>query len=931
MQPYGLTADQVAAGQFPPEIMALGAAFGLTPSTYPGHQSTATNATSQAGVPIAPNPQGLNRGIDWMGPPANMNRFASYLASSGLPGLEQVIHQDAATGQNYSYPSGVNYPFSTETGMVHTRFSQIPSVAGPQRVIRASSTHPGANWDATAQGESHGNWQINTGNGFFGGLQFLQSSWEAAGGLRYAPRADLASPEDQKTVADRLLAMQGPGAWPNTFVPGYATGGEIKSASPAGTNNWGGEGPWREGKGPMPSWGIPPTAAAGGGGPYPGQMGGQGSGGGIGVPGWWSHAWQNLDPSQIPKWWWGQAPHMDSGGAVPMIGHAGEHMLTRADVAAMGGQAGVYSFRDLLHRQGGGAIFDPQHQAGGPPGPGPAPSSTRIGGVEPYAHGGGPPGAGGGIGGGLVDTAIGAGAMALDAMAPGAGTAAAIAANIAIKEITRAIQFGGQVAGIGVQGLMDTFLPFGGSELAGNNWFTRIAGGLVGAAPQIANVAGQLTSQALQGGQARSADRFSGHRPVAGSAARTARGDAAAAHPRAGGRQRRRATSTRAGPRQQRHHKQQPRHRRRHRPHPHHPPGLHVPGSDAVTAPVVPTITYPSGPITPHGAYYLRNPNYPSLSLYAYDESIVFHLLGGRAIPDRTIPESVHIRRDGLKGLIPPWTTIDQKGATQDGTSFIDALYDPMEVTINVTARGRNGAYTQRVVSDLVAAIDVKQTSRLSWFTQRLGNWWADLRWFNTPPDVMTCGGQTTRQELTLILRADNGFWRTNNNVVYTAGSGFLTRMNIGDQSMFDRYTCIGPGTFRFADGPGSTSMVEFGPLLPGQIAQIRTDPRKRGVVDLTSAQSSPQGQAMQQQAIDDFGSFTALFSVLQALTGLLGVGPTPPQGNLYSLLRGRFSDRAAIPAKSPGKPAEPYSVKVEVSGGGQLICAGTPLRRLPY
>ena len=54
-----------------------------------------------------------------------------------------------------------------------------------------------ANWPAIAQGESGGNWQTNTGNGYFGGLQFKQSSWEASGGLAYAPRADLASPEQQ--------------------------------------------------------------------------------------------------------------------------------------------------------------------------------------------------------------------------------------------------------------------------------------------------------------------------------------------------------------------------------------------------------------------------------------------------------------------------------------------------------------------------------------------------------------------------------------------------------------------------------------------------------------------------------------------------------------------------------------------------------------
>jgi len=103
----------------------------------------------------------------------------------------------------------------------------------------------------------------------------------------------------------------------------------------------------------------------------------------------------------------------------------------------------------------------------------------------------------GGVGiqqGGLVDTAIqmglSAGGLAIDAMAPGAGQVAAAAANMGIKLGNRAIQFAGQAAGIGVGGLLETFLPFGGSELAQNNWLTRIVGGIAGAAPQIPNIAG---------------------------------------------------------------------------------------------------------------------------------------------------------------------------------------------------------------------------------------------------------------------------------------------------------------------------------------------------------------------------------------------------------------------------------------------------------
>jgi uncharacterized protein YabE (DUF348 family) len=69
-------------------------------------------------------------------------------------------------------------------------------------------------WDSIAHCEATGNWAINTGNGFYGGLQFTQSTWEAFGGTAYAPRADLASREQQISVAEKVQATQGWGAWP---------------------------------------------------------------------------------------------------------------------------------------------------------------------------------------------------------------------------------------------------------------------------------------------------------------------------------------------------------------------------------------------------------------------------------------------------------------------------------------------------------------------------------------------------------------------------------------------------------------------------------------------------------------------------------------------------------------------------------------------
>ena len=69
-------------------------------------------------------------------------------------------------------------------------------------------------WDRVAQCESGGNWKINTGNGFYGGVQFAAGTWKAYGGKTYAGQAHLATKAEQIAIARRVLAGQGAGAWP---------------------------------------------------------------------------------------------------------------------------------------------------------------------------------------------------------------------------------------------------------------------------------------------------------------------------------------------------------------------------------------------------------------------------------------------------------------------------------------------------------------------------------------------------------------------------------------------------------------------------------------------------------------------------------------------------------------------------------------------
>jgi len=95
------------------------------------------------------------------------------------------------------------------------RAAATAAPAAPAAASSAASASPdGVNWSAIAACESGGNWATNTGNGFYGGLQFTEQTWLANGGGRYASSANLATPAQQIAVAQNVLASQGIGAWP---------------------------------------------------------------------------------------------------------------------------------------------------------------------------------------------------------------------------------------------------------------------------------------------------------------------------------------------------------------------------------------------------------------------------------------------------------------------------------------------------------------------------------------------------------------------------------------------------------------------------------------------------------------------------------------------------------------------------------------------
>jgi hypothetical protein len=90
----------------------------------------------------------------------------------------------------------------------------------PAPAPAASSGGWSTNWDAIAKCESGNNWSINTGNGYYGGLQFDSGTWLSNGGGQYAPRADLATKDQQIAVAETVYASRGLSPW----ACGYAAG-----------------------------------------------------------------------------------------------------------------------------------------------------------------------------------------------------------------------------------------------------------------------------------------------------------------------------------------------------------------------------------------------------------------------------------------------------------------------------------------------------------------------------------------------------------------------------------------------------------------------------------------------------------------------------------------------------------------------------------
>jgi tape measure domain-containing protein len=437
-QTYGLPAGTNTGGYgtgtgktFPPWVMQIADAFGIKPSTYAGHQESNRNEPG-----YAPNPQGLNRGIDWSGPVENMQRFADYLRT--VPGLEQVIWQNPNTGSAVEIAGGKPQPgyFSGDLAghqnHVHTR-QATPIPLPPWAVRRASGGS--VNGPGTSRSDS---------------IPAYLSNGEHVLNAR-----DVAAMGGQAGVYAFRNALH------------RRNGGAIKSGQaifPRKPNRGPGNTPGTIG---LPDWGTP------------------GQGWGTPPPGWWLKP-VNPDDVLFPEWWgqnpWGKHP-LDKDRFRPFgfaEGGAVDFVKVMEQWAAL---EGVSQQHGLGQGQPPGPVgaepmMVPPGQ-GGPPADALPAGTGRTEGFIPAGAGFSGKTGGGLVGGliamggeaakGAIQLAADVGKMAASAAASagtmGAGAAAGPAAGAGIQlgadMAKRGVDYGVEMAGIGVGFLGEQLFPFG--------------------------------------------------------------------------------------------------------------------------------------------------------------------------------------------------------------------------------------------------------------------------------------------------------------------------------------------------------------------------------------------------------------------------------------------------------------------------------------
>ncbi|MFI1096542.1 transglycosylase family protein [Streptomyces sp. NPDC020917] len=233
----------------------------------PAVHSTLQSGTQLSGPPLAGPAQGpALSGPGQTGGAPGMASTGATLTGGTMPGTgtpaAQQLGGQATAQQTTTTPAQApatapgEAPGDTTAASPGNPAADGPATAQPgtpQAAAAPAATAPGSVWDDIAQCESSGDWHINSGNGYYGGLQFWQPTWKRFGGGKFARRADLASRVEQITIAQSVLRDQGWTAWPvcsrriglhgrvqpqgdgrHTVVPGETLSGIARSHHVAG-------------------------------------------------------------------------------------------------------------------------------------------------------------------------------------------------------------------------------------------------------------------------------------------------------------------------------------------------------------------------------------------------------------------------------------------------------------------------------------------------------------------------------------------------------------------------------------------------------------------------------------------------------------------------------------------------------------------------
>lgn len=341
--------------------------------------------------------------------------------------------------------------------------------------------------------------------------------------------------------------------------------------------------------------------------------------------------------------------------------------------------------------------------------------------------------------------------------------------------------------------------------------------------------------------------------------------------------------------------------------------------------------------VLPQGAADLMSGDDENIWITSGDTRSKYYLAGALK-PWPGIQDGI-ILAGGLKGLSPSFKHLDLKAARQPGVTWTGTVYDALEMDMQLEAHANTPQGLSAMTSEWVSVWDPAVLNTVEYWTLDRGYWYMPMRRSRPWPDVLKQMPRILRKrEFTQTVRCDTGFWFGMPSIATFApggsgGSDWISLTNIGDRGADPVLMLTGPGTFSWSNGDAAktTTMISFGPLQAGQKVLITTNHRKRNVVDLTNTTAAQPNTptANLLSTIINFVTNNNVPPLLQYFESLFGV--LPPQGPLYSLLHGQYTN--PIPGvRQPNWATETF-LAVSISGGNadsRMVVRIDPQRMWP-